>query len=197
MPPMKHAHVEAPAPNRLDAYLPDYDAVDRQVYDVKANLSDTRRALRTYDVSTDMRALSVAWRMLSGALPAPPPKSTRLVQLRRLSDAAMATCETGLILGFIGKIWRVNALLRHPDATDFIPEAARSTDAACVVWLLEAVPGGSGRAQLRLSMRLRYPRRRVARWACMLYWHSVRSFSVMARLHLLRSIAQHTVKASH
>lgn len=180
----------------LEDVLSDYDVTDTLRCNSHAGMQATRWALQDYDLSVHAGAFSGLLRLSAQLLPAPPPGAVRLVQLRRLRDAAMQLSDQGMVLGFVGKIWRPHALLQLPQAADFVSALRRDSRAAGVVWSLEAVSDApQERAQLRLVMRLRYPQRRLERMVCAAYWRGVRRLSAHVRLQLLQSVAAHARRA--
>ena len=178
-----------------DDLLPNYDATDTLQCASNASLHATRWALQTYDLSAHAGVLSGVLK-LAQRLPAPPPGTTRLVQLRRLRDAAMQVSDAGMMLGFVGKIWQPHAVLRLPGSADFANALRCNASAAGVLWSLHAnAAEHTGRAQLRLVMRLRFPQRSWERVLCATYWKGVQRLSAWVRLQLLESVAQHATHA--
>ena len=186
-----------PPPERDRLGLAVFDDGDVLECPVESGAPAACWALRTFDVRVHAGPLSRLLRWLPQRAAPTPLRTARLAQLGRLSDAALSAGASGqpMLLGFIGKIWLPGARLRLPAASEFAAEAERAAHEACVVWMLEALPGPAGGGLLRLTMRLRHPRRPPALWACVAYWRAARRVSVWARRQLLRRIARHAANA--
>lgn len=161
----------------IDEFLPTFEHAEVHELRIAASADHVERTLLTLDMSASplVRVLFA----LRG-LPA------RSVTFDRLADTRFVRLayepQRELVLGLIGRFWRVRGDLRR-----FRPEEFRSFDApgwAKSAWNFSLAPDGGAtlvRTETRVHCTDARSRRRFA-----LYWAAIRPFSGLVRMEILR-----------
>ena len=171
----------------LDSFMPTFDISETQVCRGRVPRAALVQAIKTHDVSRHTVGLATAWTLLRRFLPPARRDGATLLQLGRLHDVAMEDMAEGLVLGFIGPIWRFNAQLTLPTTAFFCESARHPSRWAHVVWRLFAASSGP-MSEAVLMMRVRAPQAGPEGDAFKRYWARVQRPSAWARAYLLRCI---------
>ena len=181
----------------LDVYLPDPDATERHVVEVRASPAVTWRALHEADLGGPVARLLLALRALPAALggsaaarerldPRRPRRPTTLADLQRGGFASLGE-STGwwLVLGLTGRFWTPTGGVRPTDAATWA--AGPPAGSAQAAWSFELTETDDGRTRLATETRVRCADAAVRR-AFRAYWLVVRPFSGLLRRLMLRSV---------
>ena len=165
----------------LDVYLPDPDATERHVVDVRADAATVWRALHATDLGGPVAHALLALR--TGRLRR---QATTLADLRRGGFATLGE-STGawIVLGLTGRFWTPTGGVCTTDPRTWA--AGPPPGAAQAAWSFELWPTDDGRTRLATETRVRCADD-GARRAFRAYWLVVRPFSGLLRLLLLRNV---------
>lgn len=180
----------------IDAFLPEYEAVERHSVSVRAPADAVYRAIRTADLAG---ALPVRLLLALRALPAAVARGRRgigrlrddvrepitLARFERQGFAILAeNPPRELLIGLVGAFWTPGGGIRPTDADHFRGPQEPGTARAAWNFVVEEVDGGVVvSTETRVQPADAASARRFRR-----YWRFVRPFSGLTRRFMLRAI---------
>jgi len=177
---------------RLDDHMPSWDERERHAALVDAPPEQTLAAARSLPfgelrLATALMAIRSLPGLVGGRVPKPGPPSTSVMEsFERLGFAVLEETPRELVVGGIGRFWRVSGNVRRIDAGEFA--GFTEPGYAKAVFNVEAVPHGDG-CVLVTETRVAGTDAAATR-SFRRYWRLVYPGSAAIRLAWLRAIRQ-------
>jgi hypothetical protein len=173
----------------IDRFLPTYDEIEHHEMTVDAPPGGTYRAVKELDLARSPVVLALLFvrgipTLFTGAV-----KPKRRLGLEEILDAGFVVLaeEPGreLVLGIVGKFWRLTSGVHRIDADDFTGFGAPGFAKAAWNFLVSERSGGGSTVvtETRVVCTDAESRRKFAR-----YWRLIGPFSAVIRRVLLRGI---------
>jgi hypothetical protein len=169
----------------LDEFLPDFDFAEHHSTTVAASPE------RTLEVARDLRARDVPLmvglmalrRLPTRGFERPSPRPV-LDQMVRNGFVVLAERSDEVVLGVVGRFWKLGGGMRPVSAAEFVPFAEPGYAKAAIDFRVETAPGGCRiSTETRIETTDEHARRSFGR-----YWRVVHPGSALIRRAWLRAI---------